>query len=435
MKNIYDYLSTSAKRWLSAVAAVAIVIYGIFFYLFIRSIIASDPLLETLFVMIVAILVSIMASFIIVGIIYGLITLTKFVWNYVGYWSLLVLLIVWFVAVYTGWIMLAIYLIKEILICINNRRLNPDNIKPLQSPEEKRKIKIIVALILLGLLLVGMFAGHKITQFLESHHTHTYETVEAVPATCTRTGLTEGSICSQCGEIGYPQKTVPKIDCVFIEDIEKQATLTEDGIVNLKCEMCHKISEAWVVGAGSQGLIIQSNEDGTHSIISIGECTDVELVIPKHHNNLPITALELSDLSSITNLSRVTMYDNILTIGDYAFYYCAKLENVEFGENTTYIGYNAFQNCISLQNIVIPSSVTQIGESAFFECTSLHSITLPNSLDAIPGWLFYGCETLTEIHFEGTVEEWNALDKGYDWDAYTGEYTVYCTNGAVAKND
>ena len=39
-------------------------------------------------------------------------------------------------------------------------------------------------------------------------HKHTIAVDEAVPATCTTTGLTEGQHCSECGEVIVPQKLV-----------------------------------------------------------------------------------------------------------------------------------------------------------------------------------------------------------------------------------
>lgn len=42
----------------------------------------------------------------------------------------------------------------------------------------------------------------------ELGHTHTEETLEAIPATCTSTGLTEGKKCSTCGEILVAQETI-----------------------------------------------------------------------------------------------------------------------------------------------------------------------------------------------------------------------------------
>ena len=33
-----------------------------------------------------------------------------------------------------------------------------------------------------------------------------------------------------------------------------------------------------------------------------------------------------------------------------------------------------------------------------------------------------------------TLEQWNAIEKGVDWDLDTADYTIYCTDGQIAKD-
>ncbi len=94
----------------------------------------------------------------------------------------------------------------------------------------------------------------------------------------------------------------------------------------------------------------------------------------------------------------------------------------------------AFYDCDSLTSITIPNSVTSIGYGAFYGCSSLTSITIPAGVTRIGDYAFRYCSSLTSITFEGTTAEWNAIPKIYVWNSYTGSYTVYCTNGTVAKD-
>ena len=38
------------------------------------------------------------------------------------------------------------------------------------------------------------------------------------------------------------------------------------------------------------------------------------------------------------------------------------------------------------------------------------------------------------IYFDGTIEEWTAIGKGGQWNDYTGDYIIYCTDGEIAKD-
>jgi len=102
-------------------------------------------------------------------------------------------------------------------------------------------------------------------------------------------------------------------------------------------------------------------------------------------------------------------------------------------DSITSINYHAFTGCDSLTSITIGNSVTSIGFAAFLDCSSLTSITIGNSVTSIGRSAFKSCSRLTSITFNGTVEQWNAISKGSDWNESTGKYTVYCTDGNISK--
>ncbi|MBO7144235.1 MAG: leucine-rich repeat protein, partial [Salinivirgaceae bacterium] len=73
---------------------------------------------------------------------------------------------------------------------------------------------------------------------------HTAVTDAAVPATCTATGLTEGSHCSVCDHIIVAQEVVPMAEHTESEAVKENevaATCTENGSYNsvVYCSVCH----------------------------------------------------------------------------------------------------------------------------------------------------------------------------------------------------
>ena len=46
---------------------------------------------------------------------------------------------------------------------------------------------------------------------------------------------------------------------------------------------------------------------------------------------------------------------------------------------------------------------------------------------------FDGCTDLTEIIYQGSKVQWNAIINYNRWNASTGNYTIKCTDGDIAK--
>lgn len=90
--------------------------------------------------------------------------------------------------------------------------------------------------------------------------------------------------------------------------------------------------------------------------------------------------------------------------------------------------------CVGCKNSVIPSGVKRIKTGAF-EGSEIASINIPVSVTCIESFAFLDCADLTEIRYEGTTEQWNALEKNGSWDKNTGNYVVNCSDGTLIKNE
>ncbi len=89
-------------------------------------------------------------------------------------------------------------------------------------------------------------------------------------------------------------------------------------------------------------------------------------------------------------------------IGNYAFWNCGALTEIELPEGVQSIGDYAFQGCSELAGLVIPETVTHLGRH-FIEGTAISSITVPKSVSSCGeyfGGPFAGCAGLTDITIE-----------------------------------
>lgn len=67
---------------------------------------------------------------------------------------------------------------------------------------------------------------------------HTSVKDDAVPATCTKDGKTEGAHCSVCNEVLIPQETVPATSHKYTDAVTTPATCTTEGVRTFTCSVC-----------------------------------------------------------------------------------------------------------------------------------------------------------------------------------------------------
>ncbi len=104
-----------------------------------------------------------------------------------------------------------------------------------------------------------------------------------------------------------------------------------------------------------------------------------------------------------SSIKTVNISDGVTNIGDYTFYECKNLMNIEIPIGITSIGNFAFRGCGSLTEIEIPMGVTRIGSTAFSRCSSLLDIRIPTSVTWIGPYAFNECNRLTNIEIPTSV--------------------------------
>ena len=134
-----------------------------------------------------------------------------------------------------------------------------------------------------------------------------------------------------------------------------------------------------------------------------------------------------------TSLMSVTIPNSVTSIGREAFHCCDGLKSITISDSVTSIDQSAFQECRGLKSVIIGNSVKDIGWAAFQSCTGLTSVTMGNGVKLIDGYAFYNCLDLTTINFNGTIAQWNSIEKNIRWDYNTGNYTIHCTDGDLKE--
>jgi hypothetical protein len=86
-----------------------------------------------------------------------------------------------------------------------------------------------------------------------------------------------------------------------------------------------------------------------------------------------------------------------------------------------------------LIEIIIPEGVRSIYTLAFARCKNLLFVTIPHSIEFIDRAVFTGCESLAEVRYNGTIDEWNKIDRHDKWLSIRGTYTakLICKDGEL----
>ena len=99
--------------------------------------------------------------------------------------------------------------------------------------------------------------------------------------------------------------------------------------------------------------------------------------------------------------------------------------------NTAKNLYEMFYTCTSLT--IAPTLPTTAKDTTlmFYGCSSIASIVIPETITKIDYGLLRACRALANITFKGTIDDWNAISFGNDWNQYCGQITVICMDGEI----
>ncbi len=151
-----------------------------------------------------------------------------------------------------------------------------------------------------------------------------------------------------------------------------------------------------------------NNSNGYAEIVDCDSSAEGTVVIPSavtcYGTEYPVEKIGQYAFYYCKNITEVDIPDSVTEIGDSAFSMCTSLTDVNIPNSVTEIGDRAFSGCTSLTEVVIPDSVTEIGESAFARCTSLTEVVIPDSVTEIERWAFSMCTSLTDVNIPENVK-------------------------------
>ncbi len=129
------------------------------------------------------------------------------------------------------------------------------------------------------------------------------------------------------------------------------------------------------------------------------------------------------------NLQAIVLPEGLVKIAERSFYLCKELLEIVIPGSVQSIGAEAFAYCKAMKQVTLEEGVRQIERASFDGCTKLESVQLPLSLQVLPDFVFTHCTALRRVDYSGTVRQWQELEKGEDWSAYTSVSKIQCSDG------
>lgn len=254
-------------------------------------------------------------------------------------------------------------------------------------------------------------------------HIHDLQAVPGAAATCTQDGTNAYYVCSDCGGVfqdadGTVETTVeaeiiPALGHDMVKVEAAEPTYWATG--NNEYYTCSRCGKVYKDEAGQTETTVAAQTLEKLPSVAAGECGENLLWALTEDGTLRISgngAMPDYSTSSVapwygkrTKITSVVVEPGVTNVGDYAFYACVKLVEVELAEEITDIGQGAFRDCTKLKAVEIPESVKELHDDVFRNCASLESVMLPEELRSIGSCAFENCTSLKSIVIPNGVTE------------------------------
>lgn len=159
----------------------------------------------------------------------------------------------------------------------------------------------------------------------------------------------------------------------------------------------------------------EKKEDGT-VIINAYKGSRSEVIVPQKIGGDIVTTLGEYAFSPYAKgireqqrqirreITKITLPDTISSIGEFAFYQCKSLREINIPKRLTEVS-KGMLDLTDIENITVGGSVQKIGSVAFYGCRNLKTVKLFEGVKEIEMAAFYGCTALETAELPRSVEK------------------------------
>lgn len=155
---------------------------------------------------------------------------------------------------------------------------------------------------------------------------------------------------------------------------------------------------AFSATAANEGPFVYEFSNGEVIITRCDPSVSGDLIIPDTLGGMPVIAIGERAFYYCSEITSITMGENIRSIGKEAFAFCGALSKVVLSEELTEIAEGAFQMCFNLSEASLSKTkLKSIGEGAFEDCEYLSFAAFPDTLETIGKEAFLYCSNMESV--------------------------------------
>ncbi|MGM9632391.1 MAG: leucine-rich repeat domain-containing protein [Eubacteriales bacterium] len=256
-----------------------------------------------------------------------------------------------------------------------------------------------------------------------------------LPAGLKQIGNSAFYCCSNIERIEIPNTVKELPEKLFFGCTSLRAITLNNGLITIGKDafyLCQSLEQ--IVFPSTLQNIGDGAFTGCHSL--------TEIILPYGFLEIDYNAFSLC-----SNLSKIHFPASFRLVSVPFAMECPKLTAIVVDEaNLGYISvdgvlYTKMMNILlsypsGKDNVVftVQNTVVEIFNAAFVSNRYLETVNISKNTNKIGPAIFALCHNLKSVNYEGTIAEWNSISKHADWDVDSPDFTIYCTDGTIAKD-